>query len=183
MVQFGINLLPAKKIPTLAEQKFFQKFKRYGLLVLVFYIILVAVLFGLSLFLSFENKKIKAQTASVENQIKSLQKIESLQVALKERVNEATKITKARFSYKETIEQIQSLLTEGIIIQDLDIKEGDKIAFSGTAQNAAVLSSFIDQFKEESQKKIFSQVTLSSTGRTQKGEYTFSLEASLIQKK
>lgn len=167
----GINLLPGIK-PTLEEKRVSKKIRTWGTVILAGYVIFVAGIFIIGATLSLQRSQVKGKVTALEQQIKSEQKKESLELALKGRIGEVGKIIKGRVSYASLITKILSLAPTGVSFQELDFSQS-KISLSGEATNALVMTDFLEKLKKETD---FSWVYLNSLSRTKTGGYSFSLE-------
>jgi len=173
----GINLLSGEE-RILKKRAVSLRAKELGkwlVLITIFYSIFVAIVFAVGMYLSFQINSIKGKASSLEEKIKSEQKKESLELAIKERVKEIAKILGSRIEYSVLVNKILSLApSSDVVFQEIDFSKG-KIKFSGQAANLIAMNNFLDKLLEE-EKNSFSYIYLDSFARIKDGSYSFSFE-------
>lgn len=180
-MQFGVNLLPVKKIG-FERKEFWRKIKLVGGSVLGFYIFLMIGLLTASFLISSSEKKVKQDLARSQLEAKGLEKQESLEIALKGRAEAINKLLKVRVDQKELLSEVQNFVLPGIALNGVTLS-GEKINFSGNAQDVKTLGDFLDQFDSQDKKTSYwSKIKLNALSRTLKGTYDFSFEATPILK-
>lgn len=170
----GINLLPKEKA-TPHQKKVVAKISMVLIGILVLYVLLVAGLFSYGSFLSIQSNNVLKATSETETKIKSLQKIEILELALKMRIKEINDLVAKRTYYSAYLSKLQSLATLGTSFNVFEFKKG-VISTAGTSTNVVTVNNFIESLKKET---MFSNVLLGGLGRGKNGQYGFSLELTL----
>lgn len=174
MSAVGINLLPKEKA-TPQQKKVVGKISMVLIGILILYVLAVAVLFSYGSFLSMQSNNVLKATSETETKIKSAQKKEVLELALKMRIKEVNDLIAKRVSYSNYLSKLQSLAPQGTSFASFDFTKG-AINAAGLSTNVITVNNFINNLKKET---MFSGVLLSSLGRGKTGEYNFSLELSL----
>jgi Tfp pilus assembly protein PilN len=175
MPALGINLLPKEKA-TPQQKKVVAKISMVLIGILVLYVFIVVGLFSYGAYQSMQNNNVVKETSDTESQIKSAQKKEILELALKTRIKEVNTLITSRTSYSDYLTKLQTLTPLGTNFEDLEFKKG-MISAVGSSANVVTVNNFIDNLKKET---MFSNILLGSLNRGKGGIYNFSLELSLV---
>lgn len=181
-MQFGVNLLPQKKVSTI-EQKRGRSLKLVIGVVLIIYIVFISTLFGFNFYLSLSQKNLAQEIQKTETQIKAFTKKETLVLTLKERAETVAEILGNREKIQAIEASQQQLLSwiQGLMIPGTNFAEAsitlDKISFSGQADNAAIVGDFLEQFEQLERK--FKFLGIDSLSKSPKGNYSFSFRGEL----
>lgn len=178
-MQFGVNLLPTRKIVA-PEEKLFKKLRNAGVVVLVVYVFLISGLIASSFYFSLAQKQIDQQRQKTEAEIKRFEKRETLALTLKERmgtvgdvIGQQEKLETAKLTQSQLLSWLRSFLLPGVIFNDADLSSS-KLGFSGEAENGLILGDFLDQFLQT--ERTFKTLKLETLSRTGKGNYEFSFK-------
>lgn len=182
-MQFGINLLPRKKV-TVVQSEALRRIRVLFGAAVAGYLVLLMILLGVSFYLTSAREKIAQESHETEAKIKNLEKKESLALTLKQRMAIVAEVLSSReknqmdkTSYEALLSWVQSLILPGVVLGEVSFSP-NLVVFSGEAANAVVLGEFIEQF-QPSQRE-FSWLVLDSLARSSKGNYSFSLKAQLF---
>lgn len=174
MPALGINLLPKEKA-TPQQKKVVAKISAVFVGILILYVIVIAVLFSVGSYFSFQSSSVKKETAEVETKIKNAQKKEILEIALKLRIKEVASLIATRTSYSVFLDKLQSLSPQGTTFGSFEFKK-DTIFVSGSSTNVITVNNLIDSLKKET---MFPNILLNGLSRDKNGQYSFSLDLSL----
>lgn len=184
-MQFGINLLPRKKVP-FEETELARKAKLFFGSILIGYLLLVIAVFGFGLFIARSRGEVAQEAKQAETKIKGLEKQESLALTLKKRIEIASQLLTSRekavtgqLSYEQLIRWVQGLVIPGVALGEVTVSPG-QIVFSGEAENAVVLGEFLEKFSPSERE--FTWLLLESLSRSTRGNYSFSFKALLLAK-
>lgn len=129
-----INLLPLQFQKELAEEKKKKIVLNLGILFLSFFTSLSLILFLIEIHISLESKNQKALSAVIEQQFKSSE-LAGVQVNIIQANQDLLKLKsfyQDQVSLTETMEEIYTLLPEGIRVQSATFQKSDKqISLSG----------------------------------------------------
>lgn len=150
------------------------KFLAFGL-VGVFIIALILVM-GILLLTKSSIQANQRKKASIENEIKSLEKIEILAAITSKRIKMIDTILQERKSYSPLITDIESISVSGFNIEGLSIETDGTIKISGICDGLESLTNFNNRIEELGMLKKYSQIVYPSVGRNKDGKYNLSLE-------
>jgi hypothetical protein len=176
-VQFGINLLGKKEIASKEEKEVLDKVKRTLAITLLIYALLVASLIGAQFFLSREKQKLTSQESQLETRIKSFQKVETLEVLIKDRLVKCTKIISLRTHPEVILTKIINAREEGVDISGFELAKNGEVELSAESDSVSSLEDFTNKIKEVFQEEGYQTVLLEAVSRTKDGGYTLSLVA------
>ena len=177
-MQFGVNFIEGKKTDSLNEHR--NKIIKIGVgIVLVVYLIFSVSLFSASYYLNSQRQVVSDQVVKVGKEVKDLQKIETLETLLKQRIGDAGSLINQRekdrgnnSSYSQLLEQLENFIEPGVTLKDILIEKGF-ITFSGTAENYLLIGKLMDKIDDSD---LWSFVNLESLARDTHGAYAFSLK-------
>lgn len=170
----GINLLPKEKA-TPQQKKVIAKITLVLAGILIFYAVLMIGLFAYGSYLSLRNNEIKKESTQTENIIKSVQKKEILELALKTRIKEVSGLLSSRVTYSDYLEKLEALASAGTFFTDFEFQK-KAIKAVGSSSNVISVNELIANLKKEN---LFSQVLMDGLSRGKNGEYGFSLDLTL----
>lgn len=176
-MQFGINLLAKEKKKTFAEKEIVGRVRKIVALALVGYALLILGLVATLSFLSLEKKRLSTQVSQLEATIKSYQKVESLELLIKNRVSLAQKIIGPRVPTEAILVKIINSLEVGIEVRSLDFGKKDQILVAAHSENVGSLESFLVKVKQIFQEEKYTILLLDGVKRDEAGGYSFSLLA------
>ena len=123
-----------------------------------------------------------ARRSTEETVIKNFQKEELASKILKSKVLSIASIFDLRPDFADTLNQVQSLIPEGVGLTDLGVSKDFKVTVSGNARSSADLSNFLlSLIDEQKGGKIFSNVSLNALSGDNAGAFKFSITMDLIK--
>jgi len=161
--------------------KFLRLIKTFSVLLLLAYCLIVAAFFSYSFYLTTTSKQIARETALKKNKIESLREIETLQIALKQRLSNLSK-----FFDKQKTADFPALLdyfsrtTQNVTVRELSLSPDGKIKFSGEVTEMTALGESLENLTNEEASQFFNSVVLSSLDKKEGGSgylFTILLEA------
>lgn len=171
-----INLLAGKKEVSAEKARTIRLVKTGSFVLLVGYSLVALAIFSFWFYLQKEGQRVEQQINLKKRQIKELEKIESLQLILKGRLSTLGQILNRKEpNYSLFLGYFEQFLSQGIGLTSLNLSDEGKVVFSGLAENASDLASFLEKIGEE--KTLFSRVVLTTVVRNEEGQYSFDLEA------
>ncbi len=176
-MQFGINLLRKKEIATTEEKEITSKLKKIVVITLVIYTLIVAGLIGSQFFLSKEKQKITSQASQLESRIKGLQKVESLEVLIKDRIEKCANIIGSRTHPEIILAKIINAKEEGVEITSIELEKNQKVKLAAQSEDVNSLEKFTGKIKAIFSGEGYQIVILESVSRTKDGGYNLSLVA------
>ena len=178
-----IDFLKADNQASLQKLKQKKILKLGSLIFLIFYCLLAAAIFSFSLYLSQANRGLNKAIALKKKQIVQLQKTESLQLLLKQRlVSLAPIFSQKRPDYHRDLLFFKEISPQGLNLTDFKFSEKQKMSVKGEATNALILNDFLRQLKVSTvATQEFAKVNLGSLSRKTDGSYEFSLNLELKQ--
>jgi len=154
--------------------KLLRMVKTGSILFLLFYCLLAAAFFSYNFYLQTQAQKITKESTLKKNKIESLKEIETLQIALKQRLSTLDKFFAAQKGPNfPTLLDYFDQLTQEIIVRELSIGSDGKITLAGELSDTFVLESFLERLNQPETSKFFSTVTLSSLDKKETGGYSF----------
>lgn len=178
MPNSGINLLTRSQ-QDLNQKVAFEKYKKGLISAAVFYICLVGIVFAAYLILVFQENKVKGDIAKAETTVKSFQKTESLQTALKNRITTINGLLTGQNDFSSSLQKVQKLFPEGTVINTISIYS-DKINFEISVPTFEQLYGFLQSAKEN--KADFEELVIGPVTREQSGSYTVTFDGKLASK-
>ncbi len=176
-MQFGINLLAREKPPTVVEKQIIGRLKKISLLVLVVYALVTGILLGGGYYFSLESRNLSRQASQLETRIKSFQKVETLEVLIKDRIVNSQKILGARSHPEETLTKIINIVEEGVNISEIDFGVKDRLTFSVDTRDVTSMEIFLEKIKKVLAELGYQTVRLEMISRNKNGGYYFQLIA------
>ena len=176
-MQFGINLLGKKEITTTEEKEITSKIKKIIAITLIIYTLIVAGLIGSQFFLSREKQKIATQASQLESRIKGFQRVESLEVLIKDRVGKCANIISSRTQPEIILTKIINVKEEGVEITSVELEKNQKVKLTAGSEDVGSLEKFTDEIKEVFSGEGYQIVILEGVSRTKDGGYSLSLDA------
>ncbi|PIU03588.1 hypothetical protein COT44_02205 [Candidatus Shapirobacteria bacterium CG08_land_8_20_14_0_20_39_18] len=178
MTNRGINLLVRKQLDT-NQNAVLEKYKKGLVSAAVFYICLVGIVFTAYLILVFQENKVKGDIAKAETTIKSFKKTETVQTALKNRVNTINVLLKGQNDSSSSLGKIQKLFPEGTVINKISFVS-DGMNFEISVPTFEQLSVVFQSVKEN--KADFEQLIVGPVTREPSGSYTITFDGKLAAK-
>ncbi len=176
MAQKSIDLLQPDKISLVEEKRSFY-LKLGTIFLVIIYCLVVVVIFSFGLLVRWEYQIVTKGVEQTIIKLNDLREVESLQMLLKQRLSYSMEIvTRERLDPKYWLKYIDSLVPEGVALEEVQWSYGGLVNLSGMAGNALYLSDFLNNIKEAADEEKFSQGTLVSATRHPEGTYTFNLE-------
>jgi hypothetical protein len=176
-VQFGINLLEKKEIASKEEKEVFSKVKRTLVVTLLIYALLVGSLIGLQFFLSREKQNLTSQESQLESRIKTFQRVETLEVLIKDRLAKCSKIISTRTHPEEILTKIINAREEGVEITQVELAKNEEVTMTAESSDVVSLESFTAKIKKVFQDEGFQTIVLEMVTRTKAGGYNIGLTA------
>lgn len=175
MIQ-GIDFLQAYKKSVSKEAPYLKFLNLGSLVVLVAYCLLVGAIFSYWIYLRQESQNISSQIAIKKQKVKEFEKIELLQIVLKERLSLLNNLfLEKRSDYFQLLTYFQGVSPEGVGIEKITLSENGEGTLEGKADNAQALSAFLENLTPVTNTTPLSEVVLSSSTREKDGSYKFSL--------
>lgn len=176
-MQFGINLLGKKEVASTEEKAIIDKLRRIVVITLVIYALVVAGLIGFQFFLSREKQKVVSQASQLELRIGNFQKVETLEVLIKDRIGKTTKIISSRTHPEIILTKIINAKEEGVEILGVELGKGEEIGLSAESGDVGSLDSFTEKIKEVFEGEGYKTIVLETVTRTKDGGYNLNLVA------
>jgi Tfp pilus assembly protein PilN len=177
-----INLLPDV---TLKEEK---ESKQQKLVTIISMLILIVGAIGLiGAFTYFtivqdDYNKIVLENKKTQEKILEYANTEITQRSLKTKLVTAGNVLKAAKDYKTNIEDIQSLVPDGISISDITIDKANKINMNGKANNSDSFSEYVRNILDpEKGSKKFTDIALGNVSSVKDGGLQFSISMTIIK--
>lgn len=171
----GINLisLEARKNAQLVKVK--RQIKKAVYIFLGVFILLSVMLLGVFVYFDTVQKTNKTKVASLENQIKTLDKTESYLTIIADRVKVVNQFLKDRKSYLSLMTDLQSLLVAGFSLNELDVGTNGALAIMGKCDSWKCLTNFNDKIDQINEKKKYARISYPSVDRLADGSYTIKI--------
>lgn len=176
-MQFGINLLGKKEIVSSEEKEIIDKSKKTIVVTLVLYSLIMVIFLGSQFYLSREKNKIASQASQLEVRIKAYQKVESLEIFIKNRLGYCLKIINTRTHPEIILTKIINAKGEGLDISAVDLKKNNQISLSAESSDVGSLEEFVEKIKEVFSEEGYQTIVLESISRTKDGGYGLNLVA------
>lgn len=171
-----INLLRIKEKISAKEVRLKQFLQVGSGLLLVLYILVLGGVFSFWLIQQRESQIVGDKIKLAEGKIAGLKKIESLQVAIKGRLQTlASAFEDEELNYEDFLTQLEQLTPSGVVLADFELTKNGEITISGSADNSLSLGEFLVNLTG-SKEEDFKGIAVSSISRGQDGSYDFSLE-------
>lgn len=171
-----INLLVSKKKRSFREGQLVRLVKVSSVLLLILYFLVSLGVFSFWLYIREESQKLSQEMTSKREKIAALEKIESLQILLKQRLSSLKTISDEGFlDYKGFLVYLAQFSSAEIAFKDITISQDGNLSLSGEAINALTLADFLDQISGEKGRNLFERIVLSSISRQENGSYSFGL--------
>ena len=176
-MQFGINLLAKKELATTEEKEVVSKLKKTIAITLLIYSLAVVGLIGFQFFLSGEKQKIFSQASQLELRIKNLQKVEILEVLIKDRLGKCAKVISSRTHPETVLTKIINAKEEGVEIFEVELAKSEEVKLAAESSDVSSLERFTDKIKKVFQEEGYQTIILEAVTRTKKGGYSLNLTA------
>ena len=173
-----INLLVAAKEPEIGVQVY-PVVKVAVILLIIVYILIVIVVFSFYFIFSQREKRITREIKSKEIEIGRFVKDESLQLAVKSRLDALSWIfgkEKDKVGCADAIQRIKNLTDDKVTINSLEITDfGSSVTLAASASKITDLISFlIDLVRVEGKDSGFDNLAVSSLSKNEQG-YNFNI--------
>lgn len=170
-----IDFLQEFKKKESAAQKITPFFHKGIIFLAVFYLLVASGILFSVFYYRNENNQILVKIDQKKKKIDQLQKIESLQVLVKERLSALTKIlNEKRINFSETVSYFEDLGREkNLVFNKIEIEEGGLVRVSGRTTDRLTIMNFLEEL--ERQETPFLEINLNSLLRNKDGGYDFSL--------
>jgi len=172
-----IDFLKTKRGASLKQLKQKRFLKTGSLVFLICYCLIAGGIFAFWLYLNQTNQQVEKQIAFQKQKVVQLEKIESLQILFKQRLSSLVKVfSQQPPDYEQIILFFNQIAFDGLVFNEFKLTNEGKMAVTGTAANAVLLSNFLEAFKKAPEtQNYFSEISLDSTNRQSAGDYDFSL--------
>ncbi len=172
-----IDFLKGQRSERERRLKFLRTIKIGSIIVLMAFILVVGTIFSYWFYINSQNQKIVKESTLKRTKIEKLKDLESLQMVLKQRL-----LTLGKFFKEDKRPQFVKTLTffsqipQGIDLKELNFTNRDsKINISGDSADILNLTAFLEKLESQESQEIFSEITVSSLDKKEKGGYSFSL--------
>lgn len=145
------------------------------ILLIIGYLLIGGGVLTLFFYYQNENNQLQNKIEQKKKRIVQLEKVESLQVLIKERLSALTKILdEKRLDYPEIFSYFENLGKEkNLIFNKIEIEENGLIRVSGRVADRILIIDFLEEL--EKNQNPFSEITLNSLAKNKEGGYDFSL--------
>jgi hypothetical protein len=177
-----INLLPDVTLKEERESKLQKLLTIISMAIFVVGIIAVIAVFTIQITLNEGYKKVVQENETKKGQVLGYVDTELAQRAIKSKLDTSATVIAAAKDYKTTLENILSILPDGIIISDVAIDKTDKITLNGKANNSESFYNYIKNLLDpEKGGKFFTDINLGSVSTTKDGDLQFNITMSSIK--
>ncbi|MGB9911064.1 MAG: PilN domain-containing protein [Microgenomates group bacterium] len=170
----NIDFLQEFKKKEKIKEKYSPFIKKGFLFFAFLYLLTVFTVFFFFLYYNQESKKVSFLIEEKKNRIKQLEKRESLQVLIKQRISFLSKIINSRkIDFVNKVAYLASLEEKNnIIFKKIEFKENGVVLVSGTTSDVKIFRNFLKNLENDS---YFDQIDVDSIKRGKDGSYDFSL--------
>ncbi len=176
-MQFGINLLEKKELATTEEKEVISRLKKTIAITLLIYSLLVVGLIGFQFFLSREKQNLASQENQLESRIKTFQKVESLEVLIKDRLGKCAKIISSRTHPEAVLTKIINAKEEEVKISGVELTKNEEVKLAVESSDVSSLERFTDKIKKVFQEEGYKTIIFETVTRTKGGGYSLNLTA------
>ncbi|MDQ3098438.1 MAG: hypothetical protein M3Q44_01710 [bacterium] len=177
-----INLLPDVTLKEERESKLQKLLTIISMAIFVVGIIAVIAVFTIQITLNEGYKKVVQENEIKKEQVLGYVETELAQRAIKSKLLTSASVITASKDYKTTIENIQSIVPDGITISDVGIDKTDKIVLNGKANNSESFYNYVKNLLDpEKGGKFFADINLGSVSTTKDGDLQFNITMSTIK--
>lgn len=177
-----INLLPDITLKEERENKLQKLLTIISMAIFIIGIIAAIVVFTIQLTLNTSYNKLVQDNEEKKTEVLNFAQTELTQRAIKSKLVTATNVITEAKDYKTTVENIQSVVPDGITISDVSIDKTDKIILNGKANSADSFYNYVKNILDEKQgSKYFTDVNLGSVSTTKDGDLQFNISMSLVK--
>jgi Tfp pilus assembly protein PilN len=175
--------MPEINFLRLQQEKLKQKTQRLfivqvsALSLLVFYFLIVAGTFAYYFVLGKEANLLDTEIDTMRSNIQKAVGVETKEVYLKSKAANLSSILESAKSHQLIVEEIFSLLPQGVEINNFEVSPGGQISFSGKAISFDTLNQLLDNIQGQSQGKeitIYAS-TVNKISLSEKGDLSFDL--------
>ncbi len=177
-----INLLPDITLKEERESKLQKLLTIVSMAIFVIGIIAVIAVFTIQITLNESYKKVVQENDSKKTQVLGFADTELSQRAIKAKITTSMNTLSAAKDYKTVIENIQSIVPDGITISDVAIDKTDKIVLNGKANNSESFYNYVKNvLDKEKGAKYFTDINLGSVSTTKDGDLQFNISMTLVK--
>ena len=171
----GIDFLSSRRKGGLKQAKIARLVNTASIVVLISYCLATAGAFSYWLYLQRQNQTVESEINLQKQKISQLQEIESWQLLLKQRLSLIDKLfSRPKIDHRRVFDFLDQIIPAGVRVTDIELAEADEINVVGIADNAVILSVFLEELtSQDVSTGPFSEVTLFSTSRSIEGFYDF----------
>jgi|GEM_PF-4900776 len=178
-----INLLEVSNLESPVEDERKKKDIRSSILLLVFFALIIASIFGYIFYLQDKAKALSLLVLAKEQEIESMKDKEVLYRIEKSKLKGASQIIDKRPDLIPVLEIIENTTPKGIVLESIGVPVEDKISLTGKAVDAFTLANFFSTLSEGEYKKYFKQITLNNLSYIKGRGYSFDLLLLLVAQK
>ncbi len=176
-MQFGINLLGKKEITSKEEKEVLDKVKKNLVITFLVYALFVVSLLGLQFFLSREKQNLVSLESQLESRIKTFQKVETLEVLIKDRLGKCVKIISSRTHPEVILTKIIDAKEEEVEIFEVELVKSEEVKLAAESSDVGSLERFTEKIKKVFQEEGYQIIILETVTRTKEGGYILNLTA------
>jgi hypothetical protein len=174
MKEGQINLLKVGRKISGEKAELVRKIKVASFLLLIVYCVLLAGALSFWLIFRKQSEQISKKIEFQEQRIKDLEKVETLHTFLKQRLSSLTPLlTQETMDYETVLGQLESFVSEGVVLNKLELSREGQLNFGGMAANAVAFADFLERLLAN--EELAENIKLSSTSRQEDGSYSFNL--------
>jgi len=171
-----IDFLKGQRSERERRLKLLRTMRVGSIIVLMAFILVVGSVFSYWFYINGQNQKIIKENALKKTKIEKLKDLESLQMVLKQRL-----LTLGKFFREDKRPEFVSALNffsqipQGIALRELNLSGDNKVNVSGDSADILNLTAFLEKLESQESRAVFSDITVSSLDKKDKGGYSFSL--------
>lgn len=148
MDKISINLLPTELIQSKKKQSRRSIVIRSNIAILALMILVTAGVLGYGIFLSTKLSSVKSHLEETKNQVGTLKEKEEIILNLKSRLAAITQIDSVASGAVNSFYLMQSLIPEGVSIQNYSLTPGGQVTVQGEAQNSKAMNEYFNNLTD-----------------------------------
>jgi hypothetical protein len=177
-----INLLPDVALKEEKQGKIQKLLTITSMAILIVGGLAVVAVYTIFLTTKSEVDRVLKLNDSLRTNILNFAETEIIQRGIVAKISAASTVLKGAKDYKTVVEDIQTLVPDGIVISDIQIDKSDKIALNAKANTSTSFNEYVRNLLDpEKGGKRFANVTIGSVSGAKDGSLQFNLVMNLIK--
>ena len=171
-----INLITQEGRERLRLLRIRQKIKNLSIVFVACFVVVTIFALTTSVLVASQKNKNTKTISLLSAQIAGQEKLESFALVSADRIKAIGELFKKRTLYREKLAVIDEFMVPGFFLRDVDFTSPKSLKITGGCADVQSLTNFNQKVEEIRARREFSEILISSAGRSSDGQYSIVLE-------